>query len=60
MRKKGRDCYSKCRDRSRDRNWSGGRGGGAVEFDGHSSDGESYSERRILEGRSRDRAFYSH
>ena len=61
MRKEGGNCYSSGgRDRSRNGDRSRRGGGGAVEFDGHGSNGGSFTERRILGRRLKGGAFYSH
>ena len=61
MREEGRNCYSSGgRNRGRNGNRSGRGGSGMVEFNGHSSDGGDFSERKMLGRRSKGGVFYSH
>ena len=61
MRKKGENCYSSGgRDRGRNEDRSRRGGGRMVEFDGHDSDGGSFSKRRMVERRLKGGAFYSY
>ena len=58
MKEKGEDYYSSgSRDRSRNGNRSRRGGDRVVEFDGHSSDGGSFSGRRMLGRRLKDGGF---
>ena len=61
MRKKVGSCYSSgSRNRGRNRDRSGRGGGGMVEFNGHGSNGRSFSKRKMLGRRLKDGVFYNH